>query len=721
MLIGHTAEDGKRTQSLWEHLTATAALAQEAAAEFGAGELAYDTALLHDIGKCSVAAQRRLSANGPKVDHATAGAIEARARLGLLPAYCIAGHHGGLPNGDRTAASPYPGTLLDRLQRKPGRDIPDYSAFRQLYDFDSIRLPQPPPIKPLGKGGFSVAFFIRMLFSALVDADFLDTERFMRGEAPPRGQIVSLPTLAKRLDAYINNTLHAKEANSLNIRRNAILENMQRKAALPPGLYRFTVPTGGGKTLSSLSFALRHALAHGKRRVIYSIPYTSIIEQTAAVFTAILGEDCVLQHHSNFTYDEDTMEDERKRLATENWDAPLIITTNVQFFESLFANKTSSCRKLHNIANSVLIFDEAQILPLGLLQPCIRALAELVYNYRCTVLLMSATQPALERFFPPPLTVTELCEEPEQLAQALRRVDYQALGIVEESALAAMVTAHRQCLCIVNNRRRAQRLFALLPWENTYHLSTTMCPRHRSKVLQTISQALRQGAPCRVIATSLIEAGVDVDFPVVYREETGLDSILQAGGRCNRENKNPAETSPVYTFAFADGNLPISIRQQAAVFRIIQEQYSDIASLDAINAYFTQLYHYKGQQNLDLPQIVDTLEHGMAGYSFPFADIAQAFRFIPQQTHTLLIPFDKEGEQLLQTLATGEYNRELLRQTGQFSVSVYEQDWQNLYRTGAVEILDHQLSVLIDPTLYSQELGLQLAQKPEEGRGIFVE
>jgi len=374
-----------------------------------------------------------------------------------------------------------------------------------------------------------------------VDADYLDTEEFIcQGTKAQRDGYKTIGFLKVLFDEHINNMIAGSKETDVNSVRKEVLNNCRQAAESKPGLFSLTVPTGGGKTLSSVAFALDHILYNNKndkglkkKRIIYVIPYTSIIEQTAKVLADIFGADNVVEHHSNLDPEKET---ERSRMASENWDAPIIVTTNVQFFESLFAAKPSRCRKLHNIVNSVVILDEAQLLPEKWLTPCVEAINQLATNYGATILLSTATQPALPGLMKP----TEIIEGVQVIYDRLKRteinlpVDMDVLVSWEE--MARKLQKHEQVLCILNTKRDCRELFALMP-KGTVHLSTWMCGEHRSKVIAEIKTKLEQKQPIRVISTQLVEAGVDIDFPAVYRAFAGLSSIAQAAGRCNREGK----------------------------------------------------------------------------------------------------------------------------------------------------------------------------------------
>ena len=459
--LAHISEDGTRTQTVYEHLSGTAHLAGAFATPFGAKEEAEYAAWLHDIGKYSAAFQQRL-AGGAATDHSTAGAQEAM--KGCAPhvqaAFAVAGHHTGLPDGgNKRAADSADGTLFGRLKKS----VEPYDGWRE------VTLPQSAPPDWANRDPLDFAFFTRMLYSCLVDADFIDTETFMNGQAAPRGSSTALSSLLEKVRTKAAGYLAAQSTLPVGSQRNAVLRACMEKGAHgAPGLYTLTVPTGGGKTFASLAFALEQAAAQGMKRVIYVIPYMSIIDQTAAVFADLLGAENVLDDYSCADYkslerENLTSAQYRQLLASENWDAPVVVTTAVQFFESLYANRSSRCRKLHNIANSVIIFDEAQTLPTSYLLPCVSAIAQLVRHYHATAVLCTATQPALEpyfRQFAPELPLQEIVPDTATLYTTLRRTTLCDAGELTLEALTSQLCALPQVLCVVNRRKTAQS-FAL--------------------------------------------------------------------------------------------------------------------------------------------------------------------------------------------------------------------------------------------------------------------
>ena len=713
--IAHIAEDG-REQSVEAHLLGTAKLAKQFAESFEAGTDAELAGLQHDIGKCTAGFQARLH-GGARVDHATAGAKAAFEKGNLPVSLAIAGHHGGIPDGGNAHDEQEEATLCGRVKR----DIPYDASI-----LDQLTLPSGKPPAWLGRDLLQTAFYTRMLYSCLVDADFQDTQNFMDGTPAPRGGHASIQELLelarKRADMY----LAAAAQDPVSAQRNAALRAcVEHGRAWPKGLYTLTVPTGGGKTFASLAFALEQAAAQKLERVIYVIPYTSIIDQTAFVFSELLGEENVLEHYSGAEYqtaepEEMTREQYRKLLASENWDAPVIVTTAVQFFESLYSNRSSRCRKLHHIANSVVIFDEAQTIPNDYLLPCLSAITQLVQFYHTTAVLCTATQPAFDpllKKLAPAIAVREICPHTEALYAALHRTTLDDLGAVEQEALCSRLCQHEQLLCVVNRRSTAQELYAALPQEGRYCLTTLLCAADRRAQIAEIRARLKDGRPCRVVSTSLIEAGVDVDFPAAYREDSGLDSLLQTAGRCNREGKRSAEQSFVYRFCLNGQAPPAMLAKNVSALRYAARKYADISSPDAIHAYFAELFQLKGDNALDKKGILAATESGIDGCLLPFAQIAERFHLIETPTRTVYLPIE-EGSALCQRLQAGEINRTLLRKLGQYSVDCYEQQFRALDNAGALELLPDGAAILTDLSKYSRETGLE--QNIENGTGIFI-
>lgn len=698
--VTHLKPDGTY-QPLKAHEENVAALAGKFAEAFGAKAHGERTGLLHDIGKYSDNGQKRQRdpEHTAKVDHATAGTQLAWKLKDCVAAFAVAGHHGGLPDMG-SGSDDGGGTLWARLN-KPLTGGNDPSAWK-----NEIEIPEKicyPAWLETEKDARRLAMYTRMLFSCLVDADYLDTETAIQG-GQPRGKGETLERLLEKLSAHVAPWLEAP-ANDLCAKRSAILARCLHGGEDERGLYTLTVPTGGGKTISSLAFALSHAVKHDLQRVIYVIPYTSIIEQNADVFAKVLGEENVLEHHSQVEFADDgeeTPEAYKKRLACENWDAPVVVTTAVQFFESLYAAKTSKCRKLHNIANSVVFFDEAQTLPLPFLILCVSAIGELVQHYGVTAVLCTATQPALGRLFKqlaPTLVQHEIAPDPDELFDCFRRVSFCREGVFTPEKLAERLTETAQVLCIVNTRKRARQVYESLPEEGRFHLSTLMIPTDREKTLNAIRTRLQNGKTCRVVSTSLVEAGVDVDFPSVWRELAGLDSILQAAGRCNREGRRSAAESVVHVFE-AEGKFPASMTQQREAATKVMEEFEEINTRPAIRAYFKRLLWVKGDEALDAKQILSSER------ACTFQSTAKVFRLIDADMCTVYVPNADNAEDIAR-LRAGLYSKALIRRLGRSSVNVYRHEYEKLVSAAVVEDYGQDgFGILIQPDAYDPKCGL---------------
>lgn len=709
--LAHLTEDG-RTQTILEHLKGTASLCSAFAAAFDAEAQGQLAGMAHDIGKYSAAFQRRLH-GGPKVDHASAGAFECLKTQQLAAAFAISGHHGGLPDGGGRGDAAGAGTFWGRINRASQGRLEDYHAWQSEFSLPHANTPAFAGTRLEGM------FFTRMLFSCLVDADYTDTGAFMDNSPYLPASSSSMEELWRRLETYVSGWFPPKGA--LNMQRCVILEQcMSAGAQYGPGLFTLTVPTGGGKTVASLSFALAQAKARRMKRIVYVIPYTSIIEQTAQAFREILGDENVLEFHSGVQFDQqedDASSPEAVPLtrSVETWDVPVIVTTAVQFFESLYACQPSKCRKLHNLAQSVLIFDEAQMLPLPYLRPCVWAIAQLVRHYGASAVLCTATQPALDPIFQefaPEIPIREICPMAEAHWESFRRVSFQQAGTLSWMDLAARLQQQEQVLCVVNTRRAAREVFHQLSGPGNFHLSTLMYPAHRRRILDEIRRRLRDGLPCRVVSTSLIEAGVDVDFPAVYRELSGLDSILQAAGRCNREGKRPPEDSIVTIFQGEDPP-PRLFETSIGAGKIVLDHCQDVSSRAAIHTYFSTLLDLKGAEAQDAHHILPLMESEF----FPFRTVAERFHLIESPTTTVYLPLE-EGAGLVELLRSGQYSRTLYRRLGQYGVSVYPQHLAALEQAGALEHLEDGSVVLRDIGLYTQTTGLTL--EPSGGNALFI-
>jgi CRISPR-associated endonuclease/helicase Cas3 len=704
----------------WSARFASEMFLKDSTAAKSAYQWGYLTGLWHDLGKFALEWQTYLASKADphadeisgKVDHSTAGAQHAAKAhlLGHLLAYPIAGHHSGLLDDESNNAC--------QKIRLTKSNLKDWSnAPKEI-------LNHPLPTIPSSlqqRDAFTWGFFSRMIFSCLVDADFLATEAFMNpSQTSVRNQIPenALQEIANLVIQHIDAFGEPSKDDIVNIQRRQVVQDCRAMSSQPPGLFTLTVPTGGGKTLSSLLFALLHAIRHGQKRVIFVVPFTSIIEQNAEVIREIVAPlqtdiyTPLIEHHSALSPEKET---EQSRLAAENWDAPIIITTAVQFYESLYAAKTSRSRKLHNIANSVVILDEAQTLPVDFLAPCLRVLRELTSNYHTTAVLCTATQPAIHHNaedFPIGLEhCREIISDTSSLFNALKRVELTSLGKLPDTDLACRLRGHSQVLCIVNRRKHAREIYRLLgSGEENFHLSALMCPEHRSQILAEVRTRLLAGMPVRLVSTQLIEAGVDVDFPFVYRSLAGLDSIAQAAGRCNRNGKLPM--GHTYIFTAADQKGEAYFRETAQISSQLIELHPDILGEKAIHHYF-DLYYYQQKRRWDSKNILgkenfDLRKDASFPLHFQFATVAKDFQLIDDWQVPVIIPFDDKARDLIAQLRNPAIplHRKLLRGLQRYTVQISPKVRNENIRSFEV-LRDDQFHILISNDLnYSNDFGI---------------
>ncbi len=733
---GTECQKCRNLEPLHGHLNKVAYMAGDFAAEMfssqkdkeAAKACGYLIGLLHDLGKYSTEFQEYISKSSDshvgeiqhKVDHTSAGArfvIKMHKGYGHLFATAIAGHHAGLLDALSEHAC-----LAKRLKNK----IPEVNP---VEEFKALKFPSLPVFMENRPSAFEASFFQRMLFSCLVDADFLATEAFMnsaqRALRPEVKENVFSKALALLEDKI---TSFSEPSDSVNIARKNVYNDCIAASEMSAGLFTLTVPTGGGKTLSSLAFALKHAIKHGHKKIIYVIPFTSIIEQNARVFEELLnelGDDIVLEHHSNLSPDK---ENARSRLAAENWDAPIIVTTTVQFYESFFASKTSKSRKLHNIANSVVILDEAQSIPVDYLTPCLKTLEQLTSNYGASAVLCTATQPAINQseLFPDGLNeVREIISDTDSLFQSLKRTKTTYRGKLEDNTIAEELANEEQCLCIVNTRKHAQTLFQSLPVsDDNFHLSALMTPNHRLQILNVVRARLDDGLPTRLISTQLIEAGVDIDFPVVYRSMAGLDSISQAAGRCNRNGK--ISLGMVHIFHSEHTRSESYFRRTADVGHQVLDLFKDDPlSTEAIKTYFEN-YYYDQKQHWDSKEIMRDFSIGSdpnLPLLFQYREVAEKFRLIDNNQIPIIIPNDDISKELVEQLRNEgvPLNRKLLRSLQRYSVQIRENQFnKNSHQFEALR--DEQFHVLVCPeTHYSENFGLNLTDEAANSTTLICE
>ena len=727
---GHI-QDG-RVQSLEDHLEGTRSLAEGFGAGMGLGAEAGLLGKIHDEGKDTAAFQDYIHGRKHRrVDHSTAGAKSfwENGHIGwlqLIGGFCVAGHHTGIPDLGSKVDCAGTSTLNGRMKkcipsiRHPQRYLIDSTCL----DVDHLNT------FIENRNALDVMILTRMLFSCLVDADFLDTEAFMNNQPVRKNEFSSLKEIAAMFWSRLEEDGYFRPKNALNEKRCEILHTCMRKGEGKQGLYSLTVPTGGGKTISSMAFAMKQAMKWHKERIIYVIPYLSIIEQTADVFRALLGNHAVLESHSQVDYDslpEEGSEEagrvaESMKLAAENWDAPVVITTNEQFFESLYANKTSRCRKLHNIANSVIILDEAQMMPVDFLKPCLHVLEQLVHYYGCTVVLCSATQPELGRYLqknPIQKNPIEIMENVGELFQFFKRVTFDIDGETDYAEIAKKLDECEQVLCIASTKKEAEKIVELLDGEAMY-LSTNLCPAHRREIIREMKTRLRDGNPCRVVSTSIISVGVDIDFPVVYLQYTGLDSLIQGAGRCNREGRQSLQKSRAHIFWTKESKKSLFMRKEKQVTDMIRKKYNaeEMTEPSAIRTYFENWYQ-SNEGNLDYREIEKLAQ------SLSFAEIGKQFHLIHDSTKSVFIPFDEKARNIKEQLMMGNRSRQLMRAAGAYMINVRyskaqgQSDFMKLLTQGQIEMFpgDENLAYLVNMEDYDAELGLKI--KSEDGVGIM--
>lgn len=695
-------------QSNEQHSAGVARLASQFAGEFEMAEWGKVLGLLHDKGKESTAFQQYIkkeSGYEPNIkisgrhNHAYIGGILARKYYGMTSdnffVNQIISHHTGLHDSDEIKG------IVD--QEIPS-EINIYHIKQKLNR----------PALNIQKNDFH--HLARMLFSCLVDADFLDTESFMDKESSAlRQNKDTLKDLLPLLENKLKDLKTKANSSEINIIRNQIQQQCIKMADTPIGFFSLTVPTGGGKTLSSLVWAIKHAIHNGQKRIIIAIPYTSIIVQTASVLRSIFGDENVLEHHScvNPEQIKDEKLKEKMKLATENWDYPIIVTTNVQLFESMFCNKPSVCRKLHNIVNSVVILDEVQTLSMDFLQPIVDSLKTYNKLFNVSFLFTTASQPVLSGLIEgcnPQATfkgieyVTEIIPNDLKLHDKLRRVQ---LNINNEGKtydeVAEMLNKHKRVLCIVNTRRDAKEIYERLPQEGiTLHLSKMMCPDHISKTIEKIKTVLKDNKNdiIRVVSTQLIEAGVDIDFPVVFRQEAGLDSILQAAGRCNREGKN--ELSTTYVFSLSkEHNLPKGDIQAANSARLNLGDNQDWFAPQTMTSYFKQLYCRKDSFD----------KKDMKSYLYNIADIlfqkaATEFKLIEEDSINVVVCWENSMDIIQQILNNGP-SYSLMRKLSKYTVNIYKSDFKALADMGVISEKKEELYIVDYKQQYNEHIGLR--------------
>lgn len=709
--IGHTSDDGRK-QLLLDHLNGTSKLCRENANEFWA-DIAEFVGQIHDIGKYTSGFQKRINgAENIRVEHAICGAKEVakappKSYVPMIE-YCVAGHHSGLPDGGTKVDGEEDSTLHGRMKRKTG----DYSAYE-----NEVKLEYP---KDNLRELFDVSnqreiierysFFTRYLFSCLTDADFIDTERFVTPNTD-RGIDGDFQKAYEKVCEKLNSF---KIETKLQESRSIIQEQVYKSVESNANVYTLNMPTGSGKTLCSIRAALKTAIENKKKRIIYVIPYVSIIEQTAKVFEDIFGDVLpVLQHHSNYDFDDDKNEDENEitseklKRSCENWDAKLIVTTNIQFFESLYHYKGRRLRKLHNLADSVIIFDEIHMLPIDYIQPCLRAIGYVTKYLNSTAILMSATMPNYDKFMERYMSGVKIenAVKDTSLFNVFDKCKYEYIGKCELASLAEKAQEYDNALIIVNKRKTARELYDMCSG-NKYHLSTYMTPLHRSEIIAKIKEDIKNGINTTVISTSLIEAGVDLDFKAVFREIAGIDNILQSGGRCNREGK--MDMGDVFVFETDGGNYQTKKKSdiiiRANITRNLFEEFENISTDKCIKEYYGRLLNYK-EKKIEENTITAIMGNDLRIDGIPFRTYAESFNFIDNQVIGIVIPCD-ENRGLIKELKDGKLS--VKRNLQRYSASVNKDEFKELFQIGIIETLDCGVCILANTDYYKSDVGLTL-------------
>lgn len=719
-------------QSVREHLEQTAELAASMAIDPWEN-VVFDMGLLHDIGKYQVSFQRKIRGENIRVDHSTCGAIEAAKNLSMPASifmeYCIAGHHAGLPDGGRKEDQPGEiscghATLSARLKQTNFDSYDEYKREVSLRPINQERLgrylmeeacelQKSDPQRMAELFIDETSYFIRYCYSCLVDADSLDTEHFCHdiNRATLKTDFEAcLEKLDRQLVAFgenANQTLLQKTR--ADIQKQAF-ENITEDA----DVYLMNMPTGSGKTLCSAKCALMKVLGEHKKHIIYVIPYNSIISQTAKQFQQIFngegskdtGTANILRHQSTYSVEDDENADDSFKLlvsrAVENWDADFIVTTEVQFFETLFSSRRSKLRKMHNMADSVLIFDEAHLIPVDFMQPCLEGIAVLTKKLACKAIFLTATMPdykaLLDCYSMPGLRVRELITDKSRF-DVFRKCRFMNLGEITEEQLLGRLGSSPSTLVVVNSRRTARSLYEKLGGESRrglYHLSTYMTKRDIQSAIDSIRQALTEvredSDPVIVISTSLIEAGVDLDFCTAYRELTGLDSILQTGGRCNREGKR--ENGDVYVFELngGTGTRKADKDPKVIVTRALLKEYTDVSEEACIREYYRRVYFADKDKITGKSMARQMIANGIPVNarnipigSIPFASYES--QMIISSDESLIVPETEKAQQLVEQIRYNGISRKVMRELQQYTCSVPRDKLEELYGQGVVENL----------------------------------
>ncbi len=710
--IAHSANSCGIIQTMKEHSLGVSKLMRQFALSESLADLYEFCGLIHDMGKYSEAFQKHISGDNNKVKHSIYGAIFAKDKSLLEVSLPVFGHHAGLPNNP------------DMLQDIKAEQNTDKEVYQKLYDSwqednqHSVSIPDDSSFRSLSDV-LQKELFVRMLYSALVDADSLDTEKhfynikFTSRRAPSLEPEVLLHQLHQKLEKL--NAAPGKKDLPINTLRNEVRMYAEYKSNLPLGCYSLTLPTGLGKTLCSVNWALHHAKYHNNiKRIIIVLPFISIIDQTAEELKSIFNDkknDYVLEHHSNVIYMESEDKDDYnpKQLATENWDYPIVITTSVQFFESLFSNKRSACRKLHNIQDSIIIFDEIQTLPLEVTEPTLIMLDNLQQLCRCSLLFCTATQPDFETRlgFKGISHIESLVDSPKEIFEKTRRVTYLPINNYEEVSISDMadivIEKQKSALVVFNTKKKARMFFEAIEDNCEYklfHLSTSMCPAHRKAVLKSIRQALNNKELTIVSSTQLIEAGVDVDFTSVYRELAPLESIIQSAGRCNREGTG--DKGEVYLFALTESGQPSKQYQSWTAFAnlLYKGNEEKLYTHEFYSYYYQELV--KNFANTDKQNITADRKRLL------FQTVADKYKIINNTTQAIFVyNYNEESRELYNHIKNLEFlSKKEYQLISQYCVQVYG----NFLIENNSFVGMERCGVIVWHGSYSSKLGLPLIE-----------
>ena len=747
----HTSHDADGDwQTLQDHLDKVAKLTKLFCKQFGFERLGYNIGMLHDLGKVNPSFQKRLMGSNELVDHSTYGGkylinldkSDAKT-LGYSIAPIIMGHHGGLPNRCDVSRRLANSTIVfgPDILNVLDLELENYSVEDLLKAINGyVNQADLSNEQTIDYVNVSMFVISHLLFSSLVDADWLDTERHMTPEVFSLRNSVekkSVNELLNLYNVYMDNLLsHIPEElkdTPLNKIRNHVNKACYDASFSKSGIYSLSVPTGGGKTLASMRFALNHAKHNGQHRIIYAIPFTSIVEQTAGLFETIFGVDNILEHTSNTDYSalfreleyQDVDEEvEKKRLLSQNWDSPIVVTTNVQLFESLFSNGTFKSRKVHNIANSVVVLDEVQTIPVELLKPTLAVMEVLSNVANVTFVLCTATQPDMDKVMSFSTGVTEIVKNSSSLYNSLSnrvKFDFEKVFNPEPiEDIASELSCYDSCMCVVNTKKIAKDLYLKLKDEcdNVYHLSASMTPDHRSDVLNEIRKKLDNKEPCHLVSTQLIEAGVDIDFPVVYRQVCSMDSLLQAAGRCNREGRL-ADVGKVFVFDLEEDEYTLrsehSISQDISRCKPILKEIHDAGLEDIDTCHVKRFFKVsRGRDIVDYREIY--AKHFRCNpnkkvFTFDYKTISENYKFIEEDTVGIFIPYSNKALEILDDLENGTFDLNDMSAVGRNSVAVPYYLYKEMVERRLIKTFKEMPVPILETgsgskRLYSSEYGL---------------